>query len=153
MRLEIVPFVPEHAARIRLRPLDALGLEGAPAAADPLETGRMYAASGPAFSGLWQGRVVASAGIVVSRPGLGDCWALTSPQTPRFALSFQRAVVLMLPRLVAEAEIERLQALVVRGHATSCRWLSRLGFRREGLLRRLYGGRDYYIYGRIETCQ
>ncbi|NJB68532.1 hypothetical protein GGQ74_002205 [Desulfobaculum xiamenense] len=149
MRLDIVPFRPEHAAELDLRPLDSLGLTGAVCGGDPLRLGRVYAAGGPAFTGLVDGRPVACAGIVLGAPGVGDGWALTGVEVPHFALSFCRAFSRMLPALMAEWHLVRVQALVLEEHATSRRWLERLGFECEGLLRRFSGGRNYYIYARL----
>jgi hypothetical protein len=147
MRLDIVPFVPAHAEEIALRELDLVPF--ADAGATARDMGRVYAAGGPAFTGLAAGRVVACAGIVVTRPGLGDGWALTSPDTPRFALSFCRAFSRLMPQVIADFHLTRVQALVVDGHTVSRQWLARMGFGFEGTLRKYLNGRDYHMYARV----
>lgn len=149
MKLDIVPFEAEHAAQMDLRALDVAGLYGTGFEGDRLALGQLYAQKGPAFTGLADGRPVACAGVVLSRPEVGDGWALTGPETPRFALSFCRAFAAYLPVVVRDFDLRRVQALVLESHDVSRHWLTRMGFQEEGLLRQFCGGQDYYMYARV----
>lgn len=132
--MRIVPFRPEHAQALRLRPFDDLCLAALGPGLDRAALWRFYHAAGPGFTALDGDAVVACGGVVLPRPGEGEGWALTGPSVPRFALSFHRAFVRLLPAIVRECGLARVTTLVHARHAVSRRWLRRLGFREEGLL-------------------
>lgn len=143
--MQVAPFRPEHARTLRLRAFDELCLAGMGPALDREALWRFYQANGPAFSAVAGGRVVACGGVVLARPGEGEAWALTGPAAPRFALSFHRAFVRLLPVIEEECGLARVNTLVHAGHAVSRRWLRRLGFREERLLPAALGGENYYL--------
>lgn len=142
--MRIVPFRPEHAQALRLRPFDELCLAGLAPDLDRAALWRFYHAAGPGFTALDRDGVVACGGVVLARQGEGEGWALTGPAVARRALSFHRAFVRLLPAVEEECGLARVRTLVHAGHVVSRRWLRRLGFREERLLPGLLGGEDYY---------
>lgn len=150
--MRIVPFRPEHAQALRLRPFDELCLAGLGPGLDRAALWRFYHAAGPGFTALAGDEVVACGGVVLARPGEGEGWALTGPSVPRFALSFHRAFARGLPAVAAEHGLARITTLVDPDHAVSRRWLRRLGFQEERLLSAGPGGQTYYLCARETPC-
>ncbi|SKA64173.1 hypothetical protein [Desulfobaculum bizertense] len=150
MSLRIEPLRREHLDRIQLRPLDAQGLHCAGYDEQIQDFGEQMLVSGVAFTALAGPRILACAGMQSLRQGVGDLWALTSPELPRYGVAFCRAVRAWLPWVCAQQGVWRAQALVLEQHPVSCRWLEWLGFEREGLLRRYFGKQNFYIYARVQ---
>ncbi|MGE4551611.1 MAG: hypothetical protein AB7D57_00770 [Desulfovibrionaceae bacterium] len=159
-RTIIRPFLPTDALEIALDPdgPDARDLAGADMAA----LGRYFAWGGAwgAEGGLARtverlepdGRArVVGAGGVVAIPGTrtGDAWILPSALVPMYPLAVHR----LARTVLAEAEargLTRIQTLILVGHERARRFIRRLGFRCEGLLRRCgHNGLDRFIYARI----
>lgn len=143
--VRIAPFLPEHARALRLREFDELCLAGLGPGLDRNALWEFYHATGPGFTALAGDEVVACGGVVLARPGEGEGWALTGPSTPRFALSFHRAFVRLLPAVEEECGLARVTTLVHERHAVSRRWLRRLGFREDRLLAGAPGGGNHYL--------
>lgn len=150
--MRIVPFIPEHAAALRLREFDELCLAGLGPRLDRAALWRFYHAAGPGFTALAGEEVVACGGVVLVRPGEGEGWALTGPSVPRHALSFHRAFVRLLPAVMEECGLARVATLVHEGHAASRRWLRRLGFTEQGPLPAAPGGETYIHCVRERPC-
>ena len=126
---EVVAFEPWHLAHIEARTPDRLELAQI---GDPVERGVAYAAAGPAFTGLREGRVAFCLGAVELWPGVGEAWSVTSALIETLPVSFHRLVLRMLDEQQAHHHCRRLQASVRQDHGVSVRWLHRLGFTYEG---------------------
>ncbi len=150
--MHILPFAPEHAARLELRASDARTVAGLGLADGPdglLALGRSLAGRGPAFTAATKdGAIMACAGLALLWPGVAEAWALTSPLVEGHALAFHRAVRRMLPAMIRQMGLVRVQATVLAGYALGARWLERLGFAREtaGPMRRYVGDDDYHLF-------
>lgn len=141
-RIYFRPFEPAH-----------LGLLDLPAAErGPVNAGEWAAFLAPAFTwtGFVEGRVVGCAGLVPQWPGRAQAWLLVGPALPRRAWPAITAKVAAILDAGHAAGFRRIEATVVDGFAPGHRWIRRLGFRAEGLMRG-YGpdGRDHWLYARL----
>jgi RimJ/RimL family protein N-acetyltransferase len=46
-------------------------------------------------------------------------------------------------------DLDRIQTVVDAEHTVSHKWVERMGFKNEGLMRKYLGGRDFYRYALI----
>jgi RimJ/RimL family protein N-acetyltransferase len=147
--IRVVPFEPWHAAKIKLREFDAKAF--ADMGISPAAYAAIYV-RGSGFSGvLDDGEVVACGGIVIPWPGSGHAWALTSELVEDYTLTFHKTFKRMIAFLEREHGLRRIETPVHAQYVVSQRWLKRLGFRPESLMRRWLGGEDYYQYVRLAS--
>lgn len=95
------------------------------------------------------GRVLAIGGITRMHEGVGEVWGLLAPAIHAHPIFLHKAG----RRLVAAGHTyRRLQATAAARDLRACRWLARLGFEREGLMR-AFGpdGADHVRYARVAS--
>jgi len=106
-------------------------------------------ARGKAFTMVNSENIIASGGILPLWKGVGEAWIVSSDLVKHHWLSFARAVLLNLKKM--EPEFERVQTTVDAEHEVSMKWVEWMGFRKEGLMKKFIGGRDYWRYARIRS--
>jgi hypothetical protein len=145
--MRIVPFESWHLGLIELREHDRRAVAFGD---DLVARGNAYLRSGPSFTGIQKGRIVVIAGIVRLWTGVGGGWSLTSPLVEKLPVAFHRAVRRNILELEEKLCLHRLQITVQASHVVSQRWVERLGFRFEGVLKK-YGpdGEDYLLFARV----
>lgn len=137
-RPRIVPFVPEHYRRMRLRKEDAADLAGlSPASLVSGWSGGSTVLLGDAPAFLY--------GALLDE-GVGVIWAVTSPLTGRLGLLITR-IGRETVRTLFDRGAHRVEAYCHKDNTRSLRWLTRcLGFTVEGLMRRCGPNRqDRYL--------
>ena len=145
--MRLVEFSPDHVNGMRLRHFDRLGAVAIQGVREHLEFNK---ARGPSWSLEHDGDIVACAGVLVLEPGRGDAWALTSELVHRYPLAFHRRVKWCLADIMSNFNLHRIQCVCDCEHATSLKWLNRLGFTPEGRLRQFTGdGRDVFILAKL----
>lgn len=115
---EIVPYTSQHSRELGQ-------VFGSPKERDVYET------SGPGFTLLYQGKVIASAGVIRLWSGVGDGWACLGPDARRHLRAIQFYTHRGLTMVCREHKLRRLQALVVKDFEAACRWATSLGFHVE----------------------
>jgi len=140
---KIIPFKPEH-----LMEFDSAIFEFFP---DLEKRGRLYSENGPAYSAVINGKIWGCAGVILLWPGVGEAWAisiLNAPQT--FPIFFHKAVIQMLNRIIKLHELHRVQAAVRCDWEQAQKWIERIGFEREGLMRQyLPDHADCWRYAKV----
>ena len=104
----------------------------------------------PSFSLFYGGEFVAAGGIAILWPGVAEAWLIAGPLATQHPMFLHRTVIRLLPALARDSKIHRLQVQVRANFAKSHRWVERLGFEKEAVLRR-YGidGQDMTMYTRF----
>ena len=104
-------------------------------------------ANGPAYKAVYEGRLVAVAGVMMVRPGVGHIWFILSDKEKSFSFVRQALVMMreMVVKLTDELHLTKLRTTSRIGFRESQSLLEHLGFERR---RKLYMGR-YYLYTRI----
>lgn len=147
-----LPFLPDHAQSLRLRPGAAQALEGLP----PLsELARAYHAAGPAWTVLCGDRVLACGGAVRFWPGVGECWCWAGCDVDQVALAFARLARRVVESLAREHGFHRLQLHAREDDSRANRFAAYLGFTLEGRCPGFgpapSGQATYNLYGRFRT--
>jgi hypothetical protein len=122
--VEIVPFEAAH--------LKAIEVQGHQALVRPLLDNPLYVESlmtGPAYSAIENGVVIACAGLIIHWPGRAHAWTILSGD-----LNHNHRM-LLIHRAVAgylkECPIARIEAVVQCDFQAGHRWMRLLGFKRE----------------------
>lgn len=139
MKTEIVPFIPKHLARMNVKS-DALKAASHPDMIPALE--RM------GHTVLCEdGTVLAIIGAVPLIPGVCEVFVIASQEQEKYQIAFVKAVKKSLFPLLEK--YRRIQS-VSKNDAFHLRWLTWLGFRAEGVMRK-YGlnGEDMVMWGMV----
>ena len=109
-----------------------------------------HLALGPGFTMVDNEEIIASGGIMPCWKGVGEAWAITSPRLPSYSFAFARTIWRKLFLLIDTMQLERVATVVDAEHTVSQTWVERMGFKREGLMIKYLGGRDYIRYALIK---
>lgn len=143
----IIPFKPEHLMQINTR--FATG-----SFTDYLAVGRMYEAGGPAFSAELAGQLLGAAGVVILQKPferVGEAWVWVPQEVVAYPLFFHRNVKAMMAEVKQMKRLVRIQTTVQVLDAKANRWIKRLGFEAEGVMRRAgVGGTDVIRYSIVD---
>lgn len=132
--MNIIAFKPEHAALMRLQPMQA---------AVSLDETTLI--TGPAWTGVADDLPVVCAGFLPIWEGRAMAWALVAADAGRHMAAIHRAAL----ERVRGAGYRRLEAYVDPRFAAARRWVAMLGFEYEGLLKRFTPtGDDMELYCR-----
>ncbi|MDP3425890.1 MAG: hypothetical protein Q8S17_00740 [Humidesulfovibrio sp.] len=144
-----VPFLPAHAASLRLRPGAVSAMAGLP----PLASlARVYAAAGPAWSVLDGATVIACGGVVRFWPGVGECWCWAGASVDVAPVAFARLARRVVDSLLREQGFHRLQLHTRLDDVRANRFASHLGFTLEGRCPCFGADRSTHnLYGRYRT--
>lgn len=109
---------------------------------------RTAATSGPAWTAVQGGRVLGVAGLGQHWPGRSEAWCLLARDVPVMTWPAIHRVVL---KVLASADIRRIEATTRAGFAQGERWMRMLGFVSEGRLA-AYGpdGADHTKWARVQ---
>ena len=130
MPLQIVPYEPAHYLMIAPAVYPWLDTPGHPAASKIAMAYR----EGPAYSGLLDGALLGSAGVLIPWRGLGVAWAVISPLGRQHPVMVHRTVVRALRRIIDEHGLRRVEATVLADTALHARWVEAMGFEREAIM-------------------
>lgn len=103
-------------------------------------------ATGPAWHVRRDGALVALGGYTPVWEGRAVVWGYLGANSGPSMAAMTRKVRAELDALALE--FPRIEAYASRNYGAASRWLNLLGFRREGLMRKFAGGRDYFLYAR-----
>lgn len=139
--MQVIPYLPEHLRTLQLQPAQS-GYSQQPFDDAYSE----YLAHGQSFSAVADGRVIACAGVMELWQNRGMAWALLSSDAGRHFVKVHRAV----SRFLDLSELPRIEAYVDEDFAQGHRWITALGFTKEGLMRKFTPeGRDAVLYSRV----
>lgn len=150
MAFEIIPFEVEHLEAIQPRSFEGSELGSLE---DWRERAKLYKRAGPAFTGVIDGQIMGSCGLIILWPGVAEGWMVSTNLVAKLPLTFHRAVTRGMDRLIKENGLRRIQVAIHADHKKSRNWITRLGFFYEGQMVS-YGpdGSDYHRYGRTTKC-
>jgi hypothetical protein len=147
-QVKIRPFQMDDMLRINLREID-------------MRTGTFYdsgvkctvsaAEKGEALTLLVDDVILSIGGIVPLFPGVAEMWSLASKEVDRHPIVFHKSIIKILKFWEKQNELHRMQCKVFAGHDKSQKWLERMGFKNEGLMRKYDALKnDYYMYARVK---
>jgi hypothetical protein len=146
--IEIVPFKVEHAIELMRGELTEYNLARSDEIAE--RDGEFYLSRGPCFSGVEDGKVLGSAGIMLMWPGVGEAWVLFSKDVVNIKKFVYTTITDYLITLVCDLDLRRVQAHCSSELPLAIKFLEQMGFEREGLMRK-YGtdGSDHFLYAMV----
>ena len=145
---EIERYRPEHLDQIR-----ELGLreevDSKTIDEDP-EMWKMIAEKSDAYSVFVEGDILCSGGVFMLREGFGEAWIVCSILVYIYPYTVYRMAKRILNKIIEDCNLYRVQATPSIDWPTGYKFVERLGFQKEGVLRK-YGlhREDCYMYGRI----
>ncbi len=126
---QLIPFRPEHAAGLRLRP----EADSALALLAPVsELARAYVAAGPAWTFMAGSWPLVCGGAVRFWPGVGELWCWAGEEAGLWSVGFARQGRRVLAYLRGLHGFHRLQAHVRESDPQAARFAEFLGLRLEG---------------------
>ena len=133
----------EHILEITLQPQQ----ESLQAQLTPEYAHSIVGHTGIGWAALLHGKTIACAGILEFWANRGQGWALFSEA----ALANFTAIHRFTRGVLREQPFARVEIFVDQHHAAAIRWAERLGFEREGLMRRFTtDGRDCFLYAKVD---
>ena len=135
-----VPFDPFHLTLMEYRPLDEAVLS---ANLDFMVT------DGLSFTAFHRNACTLSFGIQPIWKGVAEIWMLVNRNIGKDKFIFHRSSKKLFPYIAECLQLVRLQCHVCAENVQAYRWIEKMVFNREGLLKH-YGpeGRDYFVYAR-----
>ena len=144
----LMPFRKEDLHKINLRPFDGKVTMGVPY---PLEIIARQAENGVAYTGIDDnGEIIAIGGVTMIWDKVGSGWVMTSDLMVKYKVWTHRAIKEILDLAIVKHNLHRIESIILEDHIVSQAWAERLGFEREGLLRKYDTEKnDYYLYARV----
>jgi len=104
----------------------------------------------PAFTGLWEGKIMGVGGINWYWEGVGEGWIILTKNTQDNPMGSYRTIK-MLFKSVLKEDFQRIQAVVRTDWKQANKMVKKLGFKKEGKLRKYCpNGDDAWIYSIIK---
>ena len=144
----LMPFRKEDLHKINLRSFDEQVTMGVPNAFEMIAR---QAENGMAYTGIDDnGEIVAIGGVTMLWDKVGSGWVMTSDLLLKYKVWTHRAIKEILDLAIVKYNLHRIESIILEDHIVSQAWAERLGFEREGLLRKYdTKGNDYYLYAKV----
>lgn len=142
--IELRDYKPEDFMIIKRREFDALSFMKFP---NP-KLISLRLTKGPAFT-ITNGNIIACGGVLPLWKGVGEGWMVTSPLVEKYPILFAKTAWAKITEIIENLQLVRLQTVVHSEHIVSQKWLQRMGFTNEGLMRKYLGDIDYFRYAWI----
>jgi hypothetical protein len=143
--IKLVPFEPSHVLAMSRRPEEK---ENANYPGYP-EMIKKMSAAGNCYSIGDGDDIVSCGGISALWPGVGEAWVICSSGIWRYARQLLTISRSLIEKIECENNLVRVQAHVKASWPAAISFVERLGFEREGLLRKYMNGEDYLCYARL----
>ncbi len=144
----LIPFEVSHLKDIELRDLDKQIIMSIPNSTERIV---IQSQSGMAYTGIDdEGSIIAIGGVSLIWPHVGSGWVLTSELIVKYKVWTHRIIRDILDTAIKVYSLHRIESIILKNHNVCLKWAERLGFQREGLLRKYDSqGNDYWLFGRI----
>ena len=145
--MNIVQFQPDHARELLNGEMNI----GAPAnPKDFLKFVDEMVVNGMSFSGIVNGEVIGSGGIVPVYKHMAEVWLLLSGKVYKNRLTTIRNILINMDKMQKQHQFVRLQAAVKASWPEAVRFASWMGFENEGLMRKFGPDHeDYYRFAKV----
>ena len=143
-KLKVVPFKKDHLSTLQLRGFEL----------DQLEYIQKYAniyEQGIGYSAFDDDKLILCGGVLFPCNGVGEVWTICDICVKYYVRELYFYVNLYLNRMIERYKLHRVQAHVLVSYKAGQRFLKRMGFKKEGLLKKYdWNKEDYFLYTRIE---
>lgn len=132
----LVPFRAEHLLAIASRnPFDNDLIDGA----------YRKEVDGPGFTAFVDDKVLACAGVLVERPGVGFAWTVFGHDFPRYAVWLTRTIKLALRDIIRGCKLHRVEAHVLESQSVERKWIELFGFEPESVAHEYTSDRRHVV--------
>lgn len=105
----------------------------------------------PSYTGLIDGKIVGVGGVTVLWEGVGEGWLILTKDVLKHKTTAYNCIYRMTKKIIEECNLTRIQAVVRVDFPQAMKMMERLGFRREGYLRKYCpDGCNVWLYGRVK---
>jgi hypothetical protein len=104
--------------------------------------------TGLAFTGVKEGKIISCGGLLVKAFGNADVWQIPSIYVSDVKLSYCKVIKNWLNEQAKELSLSRMETISL-DDGLHDRWMSFVGFEKEGVKRRYINGKDYAMWGRL----
>ena len=136
--ITIIPFKYEHALQIEN-----------PDSKEYHEAMKRHEQDATALTLMIGDDIIACGGVMILSEGVAEIWTLQSPLVEKHPIEFHKFMLQWRDIFQKKFNLVRMQASVQADVEKHIKWIEMLGFKREGCMRKYYGGKDYYMYARI----
>ena len=145
----IVPFDMAHVNLMDLKEEYVDEVFRTPAGLEQLE---IAAEAGDAFTLMHDGRILCVGGVSNVWTGVGQVWLIPSQYVNDYSLIFVKYVKNFLGSMMKSHGLHRMQAVISAELPNGQKWITKLGFTKEGLMAHYSpNGIDYYLYAKLKA--
>ena len=112
-----------------------------------IEAMKILLNNGVAYSYFDGNRLIGCAGIAKITDNICEVWAVIDKDVKRYTREIYYYASALLE--VARKSFVRIQATIRTDYSLECHFMERLGYKREGILRKYMADGDYYMYAKI----
>lgn len=142
-KLIVFPFNKIHLSLLHLRDFETNRLEHIQQFPEVYEYGVGY-------SVFDNHRLIFCGGFIPYWEGAGEVWIICDVCVKHYIRELYFYTKLYLDRIIDRYKLHRVQSSVMVDYCAGHRFLERMGFKKEGLMRKYdWQGKDYYLYARI----
>lgn len=112
----------------------------------------IFLESGPAFAVVIDGRCVGIFGFAILRPGVAQAWASLTDELFKYnTLWFHKKAMEKLNEVMITWNLHRVESDAIASKKTWVKWLSALGFEKEGVMRKYSSEQeDYILFAKVK---
>lgn len=136
--IKIIPFKKEHLECMDIRVHER----------DFVEIEDMSMFEGCAITGIIEGRIISCGGLLLEKHGCAYVWQVPSIYVRYVQKSYCRYIKEWLDSRIKEYMLHRLESVCVDDDLHN-RWMSFLGFEKEGIKKSYYNGQNFAMFGRV----
>lgn len=146
--VKIVPYKADHAYQVLDKNVKDFDLQLSKLK-DWESWTKEWETAGPSYSLFVDDKIIGCGGVILFGYNRGECWMLVSSEIKKYKKTVFKAVKEHLDLIVKTNNLRRLQTVVVADYEDGKKFIERLGFKPEGLLKK-YGpnGEDFLMYAR-----
>jgi len=143
INMEFKPFKLDHMKYMNIREYDKKIIDSFGKSYEQVLKEMTF--QGPSFSLFKDGQILASGGVILYWNGVAEGWLITDEKADMFPKTFYKGIKMKLEELAEKLGLHRIHMNVIEGHDKSCRWLMRMGYRFEGLMKNYGPDKSNYI--------
>lgn len=109
-----------------------------------------WESAGPSYTMFADKEIVACAGVMILPYNIGQAWMIARTTIAKYKKAVYAEVTKRLTEIQKEYKLVRIQALVLPEFEVAQRFVDRLGFEKEGLLKKVGpNNEDFLMYARF----
>lgn len=150
--ITVIPYKVEHFFAIQKYSHYASMLHTLYGFTSAMDLAKIYT-KGPAYTMCIDGEIALIAGIIRMWEGVGEAWVIATPLARKHPVSLHKLTLRYMDSIIRDTKLIRVQSIVEVGFEAGHRWIKRLGFKEEGLMRKYFGNRDFIRYSKVQDSK